>query len=72
MKIIVSGLCGYMGREVAKAALDSYKGSVLVGGIDISASGETPVPCAKGIEDAREMFSKENADCIIDFSHHSE
>ncbi|MBQ2686563.1 MAG: 4-hydroxy-tetrahydrodipicolinate reductase, partial [Clostridia bacterium] len=71
MKIIVSGLCGYMGREVAKAALDSYKGAVLVGGIDLNSSAETPVPCAKGIEDAGAMFSKGSADCIIDFSHHS-
>ena len=70
MKIIVSGLCGYMGREVARAALDGYKGAELVGGIDINSSG-APVPCACNAFEARSMFAKESIDCIIDFSHHS-
>ena len=66
MKILICGVGGRMGREVAKLALDGARGAEVVAGYDI-------VPI-----DTREFRSytdwslvEEEADCIVDFSHHS-
>ena len=66
MKILICGVGGRMGREVAKLALDGVRGAEAVAGYDI-------VPI-----DTREFRSytdwslvEEDADCIVDFSHHS-
>ena len=66
MKILICGVGGRMGREVAKMALDGVRGAVPVAGFDI-------VPM-----DTREFRTytdwsavEETPDCIIDFSHHS-
>ena len=69
MKILVSGLCGHMGNEVAKLALENYRGAELVGGVDIHADDTTVVPCVRSYDDAPEDFAA--VDCIVDFSHHS-
>lgn len=75
MKILLSGICGYMGREVVNYAKIGYRGAVLVGGIDRDATGAECVPTAKSF--AGEDFTPEflaavkEADCIIDFTHHS-
>jgi len=66
MKLLISGLCGHMGNEVAKLALAGYRGSELVAGVDPLAAENAPVPCAKSFADAETAV-----DCIIDFSHHS-
>ena len=65
MKILICGVGGRMGREVAKLALDGFRGAVPVAGMDL-----VPV-------DTREFrtYSDWNAveevpDCIIDFSNH--
>lgn len=71
MKIIVNGICGHMGKEVAKALSEGERGASLLGGIDIAAAADAPVPCAANARDALYMFRDSGADCIIDFSHHS-
>ena len=66
MKILICGVGGRMGREVAKLTLDGVRGAVPVAGFDV-----IPV-------DTREFRTytdwnavEETPDCIIDFSHHS-
>ena len=66
MKILICGVGGRMGREVAKLALDGVRGAQVVAGYDV-------VPI-----DTREFRSytdwslvEEDVDCIVDFSHHS-
>lgn len=66
MKILICGIAGRMGREVALMALNGCRGSQAVAGYDV-----LPV-------DTREFPSytdwgavKEVPDCIIDFSHHA-
>ena len=66
MKILICGVGGRMGREVAKMALDGVRGATPVAGFDV-------VPM-----DTREFRTytdwsmvEETPDCIIDFSHHT-
>ena len=66
MKILICGVGGRMGREVAKLALDGVRGATVTAGFDV-----LPV-------DTREFptyteWSAVNGeiDCIIDFSHHT-
>ncbi len=66
MKILICGVGGRMGREVAKLALDGVRGAEAVAGFDI-----LPV-------DTREFptYTDWSAvcgeiDCIVDFSHHT-
>ena len=66
MKILLSGLCGHMGREVVKLTEAGYRNITLAAGVDAFAEGETPVPCAKSFAEA-----DKNVDCVVDFSHHS-
>ena len=65
MRILINGLCGHMGREVARLAQAGCRGGELVAGVDPFAS-EAPVPCAASFVDA-----ETDVDVIIDFSHHS-
>lgn len=65
MRILISGVGGRMGREVAKLALDGVRGAVPVAGFDVIAV------------DTREFRTytnwaavEEEIDCIVDFSHH--
>lgn len=66
MKILISGLGGAMGREVARLALSGYRGAELIGGVSPHGCDEFGVPCAADYTGARR-----DADCVIDFSHHS-
>ena len=67
MRILVSGLGGAMGREVAKLALAGYRGAELVGGVSPHGSDELfDVPCAADFDQA-----VSDVDCVVDFSHHS-
>lgn len=66
MKILICGVGGRMGREVASLALGGMRGAEVVAGYDV-----LPV-------DTREFPSytdwsavEETPDCIIDFSHHA-
>lgn len=66
MKILLSGICGHMGKEVEKLALSGYAGAELVAGVDCNSDGLSSVPCATSFDGACA-----DVDCIIDFSHHS-
>ena len=66
MKILIHGLGGHMGREVAKLALAGYRGAELAGGVDLNGCEDFGVPCAKDFSDAIT-----DVNCVIDFSHHS-
>ena len=66
MRILVSGLGGAMGREVAKLALAGYRGAELVGGVSPHGCDDFGVPCAADFDRAAT-----DVDCVVDFSHHS-
>ena len=53
MRILISGLGGFMGREVAKLALEGYRGAELTAGVDLMGAPDAPVPCAKSFAEAR-------------------
>ena len=68
MKILVNGICGYMGREVAKLCENGYRGAQLAVGVDPSVTGgEAPV----SVQSFGEIERIGEVDCIVDFSHHS-
>lgn len=66
MKILISGMAGQMGRNLAALALDGVRGATLVGGVDYAPCDDLGVPCRSSFEDA-----PTDVDCVIDFSHHS-
>ena len=66
MRILVSGLGGAMGREVARLALAGYRGAALAGGVSPHGCDEFGVPCAPDFSAA-----VTDVDCVVDFSHHS-
>ncbi len=74
MKLLISGLCGHMGTEVAKLVLTGSRGADAAGmvGVDINACGAEGCPCAHTFAEAAlqpAVFAA--VDCIVDFSHHS-
>ena len=70
MKILLNGICGHMGREVAALARDGYRGTALAVGVDPSSLGiEAPVS-AKSFKEL-DIDAISGVDCIVDFSHHS-
>ncbi len=66
MKILVSGLGGFMGREIAALAAAGYCGAELAGGVDPNGSREYPDLCVGSFDEA-----PTDVDCILDFSHHA-
>ena len=66
MNIIISGINGHMGNEVAKLALAGMRGSVLCGGIDANGPRDNFGTAVKTFADADFTDG-----VIIDFSHHS-
>ena len=66
MKVLVSGLYGHMGREVAALLQKGVEGGQLCAGVSLDIDGSIPVPCSESFKDACA-----DVDCIIDFSHHS-
>lgn len=66
MRILVSGMGGAMGREVAKLALGGYRGAELAGGVSPHGCDSFGVPCAADFSTA-----VKDVDCVVDFSHHS-
>ena len=66
MRILVSGLGGAMGREVAKLALAGYRGVELAGGVSPHGCADFGVLCAADFDRA-----VTDVDCVVDFSHHS-
>ena len=72
MKVLISGICGHMGTEVAKLVMAGYRGSEADGmmGVDMNACGAEGCPCAVSFSEAGGApFT--SADVIVDFSHHS-
>ena len=70
MKILLNGIGGFMGSEVVRAAECGCEGAQLVGGIDLCGAIGGQVPCAASFAEAKTLFPKGTADCLIDFSNH--
>lgn len=66
MKLLVSGICGHMGKEVEKLAIAGYRGAELTAGVDLKSDGSASVPTAVSFDQA-----ETKVDVIVDFSHHS-
>ena len=66
MKILVSGLYGHMGREVAALLKNGAQCAELTAGVSLDIDGTFDVPCAESFAGAQA-----DVDCIVDFSHHS-
>ena len=66
MRILVSGICGHMGKEVERLAAAGYAGARLIAGVDLRSDGSASVPCAESFAEA-----ETNVDVIVDFSHHA-
>ncbi len=66
MKILICGVGGRMGREVAKLCLDGMRGASPVAGYDI-----LPVDTREFPTYTDWSAIEEKVDCIIDFSHHT-
>lgn len=66
MKILICGVGGRMGREVAKLALDGMRGAEVVAGYDIFPIDTREFPTYSDWNAVTEEI-----DCIVDFSHHS-
>ena len=67
MNILVSGINGQMGKEVAILCKNGYRGASLACGVDLVPSSSEDVTVYKSFDEIRE----EKIDCIVDFSHHS-
>ena len=68
MKILLNGISGHMGREVAKLCEAGCRGAELLVGVDPSVrEGEAPVVA----HSFGEIEAIGDVDCIVDFSHHS-
>lgn len=66
MKILINGMCGFMGNEVLKLCKDNYLGCQAVCGVDAFCKEQGEIPCFKNYSEVNV-----DADCIVDFSHHS-
>lgn len=66
MNVLICGIGGRMGREVARLAQTGYRSSVPVAGFDIVASDVNGIPVYTDWNEIREPI-----DVIIDFSHHA-
>ena len=66
MRVLVSGLYGHMGREVAALLQKGVEGGELAAGVSLDIDGSFDVPCAESFAQA-----ETDVDCIIDFSHHA-
>ena len=66
MKILICGVGGRMGREVASLALAGMRGAEAVAGFDILPVDTREFPSYTNWSDVCET-----PDCIIDFSHHA-
>lgn len=64
-EILIHGMGGHMGREVASLVLSGYRGTTLAAGVDVNGYDGNAV-CHASLEDVTER-----CDCIIDFSHRS-
>ncbi len=72
MRILISGICGHMGTEVAKLVLAGSRGADPAGmvGVDVNACGAEGCPCVQTFAEAA-TAPYTDADVIVDFSHHT-
>ena len=68
MNILINGIGGFMGREVANLCKAGYRGAKLWGGVDPAANDEFGVKVYADLLDIEECSE---IDCIVDFSHHT-
>lgn len=68
MNILLNGISGYMGREVAKLCESGYRGARLSMGVDPHGITDGDIAVYSSLD---EIISLDGVDCIIDFSHHS-
>ncbi len=68
MNILICGIGGRMGHEVAKLALEGYRGVTPVGGVDIRQVNGFNFPVYQGINT---VSADASIDCIIDFTFHT-
>ncbi len=66
MRILICGVGGRMGREVAKLALTGMRGASVAAGFDV-----VPVDTQDFRSYTDWRLVEEDVDCIIDFSHHA-
>lgn len=67
IRLLVNGIGGYMGREVARLCSEGYHGAELSGGVDPSGNAPSGVSLYRSVDEIDAV----DFDCIIDFSHHS-
>ena len=68
MNVLINGISGFMGREVAKLCKNGYRGSTLYAGTDPNAKGDE---CELIYKSFNEIENSDSIDCIVDFSHHT-
>lgn len=68
MNILLNGISGYMGREVARLCTENYRGATLAFGVDPCGGADESLIVYNSLD---EITSVDDVDCIIDFSHHS-
>jgi 4-hydroxy-tetrahydrodipicolinate reductase len=66
MRILISGLGGHMGQQVAKLCAEGCRSAEAVAGVDFIGWESCALPCAPDFDHA-----ETNVDCVVDFSHHS-
>lgn len=66
MKVLISGLCGHMGKELEKLVLEGCSGAEATMGVDPRNDGTSTIPCVSHFSQATT-----DADVIVDFSHAS-
>ena len=69
MKLLICGLHGHMGREVARLAVSGNFDVEKIVGVDAAPAScreLSDIPCAKDFASA-----DPDVDCIVDFSHHA-
>ncbi len=67
MNILVNGIGGHMGKEVAALCQSGYRGATLLGGVD-PADDHALWPVWHTLSDLPQGLG---VSCIVDFSHHS-
>ena len=71
MKILINGVGGHMGAEVARLTREGTRGAVPAGGIDPAGCSIPGMICYQNFSEAAAAGAYAGADCLIDFSHHS-
>ena len=66
MKVLISGIGGRMGSEIARLAREGFRGATLVAGYDVCPLSLPDCPTYTNWNDVAEC-----PDIIIDFSHHA-